>query len=83
MIPPLGIYPAKCKSGYNRDTCMTMISTKLFKIALCNMRECVYSTVRKSDTMWYEGKWMQLNDIMLGDVIHVQKEQRPHVFSHI
>jgi hypothetical protein len=27
-----------------------------------------YSVIRKNDTMWFEGKWMQLEDIMLSEV---------------
>jgi hypothetical protein len=31
------------------------------------------STIRKNETMWFEGKWMQLEDIMLSEVSWVQK----------
>jgi hypothetical protein len=33
VIPLLGIYPKKCKSGYNRDTCTWMFIAALFTIA--------------------------------------------------
>jgi hypothetical protein len=39
-----------------------------------------YFAIRNND-MWFEGKWMQLEDIMLSKVSQDQK-QRPHVFSH-
>jgi hypothetical protein len=26
-----------------------------------------YSAMRKTDTMWFEGKWMQLEDTMLNE----------------
>jgi hypothetical protein len=32
--------------------------------------------------MWPEGKWILLEDIMLNEVSHVQKN-RSHVFSHM
>jgi hypothetical protein len=32
--------------------------------------------------MWFEGKWMQLEDIMLSEVSQVQKD-KGHVFSHM
>jgi hypothetical protein len=34
-----------------------------------------YSAVRKNDTMWFEGKWMQLEDILLSEVSQVQKDK--------
>jgi hypothetical protein len=27
-----------------------------------------YLAIRKNETMWFEGKWMQLGDIMLSEV---------------
>jgi hypothetical protein len=32
--------------------------------------------------MWFEGKWMQSEDIMLSEVSQPQKH-KSHVFSHI
>jgi hypothetical protein len=40
-----------------------------------------YSSIRNND-LWFEGKWMQLEDIMLSKVSQVQETQKPHVFSH-
>jgi hypothetical protein len=40
------------------------------------------SAIRKNDTMWFEGKWMQLEDIMLSEVSQVQKD-KGHMFSLI
>jgi hypothetical protein len=33
VIPLLGIYPEKCKTEYNRDTCTPMFIAALFTIA--------------------------------------------------
>jgi hypothetical protein len=33
-----------------------------------------YSTIRNKD-MWFEGKWMQLEDIMLSEVSQAQKDK--------
>jgi hypothetical protein len=40
-----------------------------------------YSAIRSND-MWFEGKWMQLEDIMLSEVSQSQKH-KGHVFSLI
>jgi hypothetical protein len=40
-----------------------------------------YSAIRNND-MWFEGKWMQLEDIMLIEVIQDQKP-KGHMFSLI
>jgi hypothetical protein len=40
-----------------------------------------YSATRNND-MWFEGKWMQLEDIMISEVSWDQKQKRLHVFSH-
>jgi hypothetical protein len=32
--------------------------------------------------MWFEGKWMQLEDIILSEVSQTQKE-KSHVFTHM
>jgi hypothetical protein len=34
-----------------------------------------YSTIRKNETMWFESKWMELEDIMLSEISHVQKDK--------
>jgi hypothetical protein len=39
-----------------------------------------YSTKRNND-MWFESKWMQLEDIVLSEVRQNQNQKR-HVFSH-
>jgi hypothetical protein len=41
-----------------------------------------YSAIRKNDTMWFEGKWMRLEDIMLSEVRQFQKD-KSHMFSLI
>jgi hypothetical protein len=40
-----------------------------------------YSAIRKND-MWFEGKWMQVEDIMLSEVSQDQKD-KGHIFSLI
>jgi hypothetical protein len=42
----------------------------------------LYSAIRKNDTMWFEGKWMKLEGIVLSEVSQVQKDKGRHVFSH-
>jgi hypothetical protein len=39
-----------------------------------------YSAIRKNETMWYEGKWMKLGDIMLSEISQIQKD-KGHMFS--
>jgi hypothetical protein len=41
-----------------------------------------YSAIRKNDTTWFEGKWLQLKDIMLSEVSQVQ-EDKGCIFSLI
>jgi hypothetical protein len=41
-----------------------------------------YSAINKNNTMWFKGKWMQLENIMLSEVSLVQKD-KGHVFSLI
>jgi hypothetical protein len=39
-----------------------------------------YSTLRNNDK-WFEGKWMQSEDIMLSEVKQAWKDKGYHVFS--
>jgi hypothetical protein len=39
-----------------------------------------YSAVRKNNILWLEGKWMQLDNIMLSEISLVQKDKK-HMFS--
>jgi hypothetical protein len=48
---------------------------------ICTMELC--SALRKNDTMWFEGKWMQLEEIMLSEISQVQKDKACIVFSHM
>jgi hypothetical protein len=41
-----------------------------------------YSAMKKNDTMWFEGKWMQLEDNTLSEVCQVQKG-KGYMFSLI
>jgi hypothetical protein len=38
-----------------------------------------YSVIRNNDTMWFENKWVQLEDIILSDVSQTQKD-KGHMF---
>jgi hypothetical protein len=80
----LGACPKKCKSGYNRDTSTLMFITevfttdKLWKQPRCPTTEewakklyiytMEYYSAIKNNDMGFEGKWMQLEDIMLSEV---------------
>jgi hypothetical protein len=39
-----------------------------------------YSATSNNDNMWFEGKWMQLEDIIIGEISQVQKD-KGHMFS--
>jgi hypothetical protein len=43
----------------------------------------LYSPIKKNETTWFEGKWMQLKDIMSSEVKPGSERQRLHAFSHI
>jgi hypothetical protein len=35
----------------------------------------LYSAIRKNETMWLEGEWMELEDIILSEINQVQKDK--------
>jgi hypothetical protein len=39
-----------------------------------------YSVISKNETMWFEGQWIQLEDVMLSEVSQAQKD-KGHMFS--
>ena len=39
-----------------------------------------YSTIKKNKTMAFEGKWMELENIMLSETSQSPKNERPNVF---
>jgi hypothetical protein len=41
-----------------------------------------YTAIRKKETTWFGGKWMQLEDMMLGEISQAQKDEG-HDFSHM
>jgi hypothetical protein len=41
-----------------------------------------YSAIKKNYIIWFEGRWMQLEDIMLSEVSQAQKD-KVCMFSHI
>jgi hypothetical protein len=42
----------------------------------------LYLAIRKNETMWFDGKWMQLEDFMLSEANQVQKD-KGYMFSLI
>jgi hypothetical protein len=51
------------------------------------LRNCVFyiynrTLLYRNNDMWFEGKWMQLEDIMLSEVSQDKKHKKLHVFSH-
>jgi hypothetical protein len=38
----------------------------------------LYSAIRKSKTMWFEDKWIELEGMILSEVIQVQKDKGPY-----
>jgi hypothetical protein len=74
VILSLGIYPNKCKSRYNRDTYTQMFIVALFTIAkLWKQPRCPITgewinKIWYVYNMWFEGKWIQLMDIMFSEV---------------
>jgi hypothetical protein len=92
VIPLLGIYPKERKTGYSRDTCTAMIITALLTIAklweprcpttderimklwyTCTME---YFSATRNNDMGFDGKWMQLENIVLNEVSQDQKHKR-------
>jgi hypothetical protein len=42
-----------------------------------------YAATGKNETIWIEGKWMELEDSMLSEVKSGSERQRLHVFSQM
>jgi hypothetical protein len=40
---------------------------------ICKME--FYLAIKKNDTLWFDGKWMQLEDILLSELTQVQKDK--------
>jgi hypothetical protein len=98
VIPLPGIYAKEPKTGCSRDTCTPMFTAALFTIAKLWKPRCsatgewitklwciytmeFYSAISSND-MGFEGKWMQLEDIILSEVNQDQKHKN-HVFTHM
>jgi hypothetical protein len=97
VIEFVDMYPKECKTRHSRDTCIMMFITALFTIAkLWKQPTCptsdertmkswyidnrYYSATRKYDVK-FDGKWVQLEDIMLSEVIQDQNHKRCIFFS--
>jgi hypothetical protein len=50
---------------------------------VCTYKTEFYSAIRKNETIWFEGKWIQLEDIMLSEVSQVQKGKAPCFLSYV
>jgi hypothetical protein len=76
----------ECKSGYNKDTCTPKFISALFTIVkLWKQPRCPTTDkwIKKmTPRVWFEGKWMQLKDIMLSEVSQVQND-KVYNFSHM
>jgi hypothetical protein len=42
-----------------------------------------YSAIKKNEIMWFAGKWMELENIILSEESQAQKTQRSQVFPHM
>jgi hypothetical protein len=42
-----------------------------------------YSVIRKNETTWFEGKWMEFEDILLSEVSQVQKDKGSILLSYV
>jgi hypothetical protein len=52
-IPPLGIYPKECDSGYSRGTCTPMLIAALFTVAKLWKQPSYPSTNEWIKKIWY------------------------------
>jgi hypothetical protein len=48
----------------------------------CGIHTVEFYSALKNNDMWFEGKWMQLEDIMLSEVSQAQKD-KGYMFSLI
>jgi hypothetical protein len=98
VILLLGIYPKERKTGYNKDTCTPKFIVALFTIAKlwkhlgslqlmngpvkCGIHIMEYYSDIRNNNMWFEGKWIQLQHMMISDVRQAQKH-KDHMFSPV
>jgi hypothetical protein len=74
VILLLGIYSKKSKTGYSRDNCSPMFITALFTITKlwkeprCPTTDEWIKKLWYIYTMWFDGKWMELQNIKLSEV---------------
>jgi hypothetical protein len=98
VILLLGIYSKEHKTGYNRCTLMLIAAlftiAKLWKQPRCHTTDerimnlwyiytIEYYSATRNNGMRFEGKWTQLEDIMLTEVSQDQKHKRHMYSSHI
>jgi hypothetical protein len=97
VIPLLDIYPTEHKTEYNRDTCIhhstihnshvlepTQVPTTdewIKKIWYMYTVE-YYSAIRNND-MWFEGKWMQLENITLSELSRIRNTKATSFLSYV
>jgi hypothetical protein len=42
-----------------------------------------YSAIRENETTWFEGKWMQMEDVMLGEKARFKKTKAKCFLSYV
>jgi hypothetical protein len=85
------------KSKYNKDTMFTAVLFTVVKLwkqpryptTAAWFKKMLYmytmeynSAIKKNEILSFTGKWMELENIMLNEARHVQKDKN-HVFSHM
>jgi hypothetical protein len=99
LILLLGTYAKEHKTGYNRVTCTPMFIAALLTIAkLCKQPryptndECIrkygiytqeFYSARRNNDMWFECKWIQLEDIMLSEVTQYRNTKAIYFLSYM
>jgi hypothetical protein len=53
------------------------------RMVLKNRLRNTMLAIRKNETMWFEGKWMQLEDTMVSKVSQVQKAKAACFLSYM
>jgi hypothetical protein len=77
------------RSGYTRDTCTPTLISALFSVAkLWKQQEKVVYIhdgvlLSHRNDMWFEGKWMQLEDIMLSELTRFRNTKATCFLSYV
>jgi hypothetical protein len=57
------------------QSCLSLLIIIYFIINYYKYEMEFHSVIRKNEIMWFKGNWMQLENIMLSEVIQVQKDK--------